>query len=482
MDPYEKNRKFLLLSTSLLVDRVFLHTNLIPRLSELGRVEVWAASDHDKDYSELWKRVKAKVLSFPAVLPFKEFPYNYLRRFNEFVWDYRLKSPSRMSIKSHVRDKNQEAKIKALRIPARVFSYLNSEKWLEDYIEKIMLNYPPRCSAAIERMKIDRPSVVVSTGLFQFEQPAVYEAAKKLGIPVIAYVPSWDNITTKNRMIFKYDAFIVWSEQTKKELHEFYPATRDVPVYVIGAPQFDVFLQDKFLQTREEYCKSQDLDPSRPIVVYALGSPNFLQEHHGAIHMAKEVFEGEFGDIQLLVRPHPIHDNGELRNHLKPYAPMVKLQETPNVGRNLTARSQDEVQIVEWVNTFKHADVVVNLSSTVTIDAAIFDTPVVNLDFDPQPSREDQELIKDINHKWDHFAPIAESGGVWLVNDFEELTNAVHKYLENPELHSKERREIVEYVCGYVDGKCGDRMAEAIADAVETFENKARISSNGKKK
>jgi len=36
------------------------------------------------------------------------------------------------------------------------------------------------------------------------------------------------------------------------------------------------------------------------------------------------------------------------------------------------------------VNTFRHADVVVNFSSTVAIDAAIFDKPVVNLDFDPE--------------------------------------------------------------------------------------------------
>jgi CDP-glycerol glycerophosphotransferase (TagB/SpsB family) len=122
---------------------------------------------------------------------------------------------------------------------------------------------------------------------------------------------------------------------------------------------------------------------------------------------------------------------------------------------------QDEEQIVEWVNTFRHADVVVNLSSTVTVDAAIFDRPVVNLDFDPQPGATDQELIKDINHKWNHFKPIAESGGVWLANDFDEAAHAVKTYLKNPNLHQAKRRWITEYVCGYVDGKCGGRMARA---------------------
>lgn len=31
------------------------------------------------------------------------------------------------------------------------------------------------------------------------------------------------------------------------------------------------------------------------------------------------------------------------------------------------------------------------------------------------------------------------------------------------------RRWITEYVCGYVDGRCGERMAEAILDFVKNF-------------
>ncbi|HEX3102240.1 MAG TPA: hypothetical protein VHQ01_10625, partial [Pyrinomonadaceae bacterium] len=128
----------------------------------------------------------------------------------------------------------------------------------------------------------------------------------------------------------------------------------------------------------------------------------------------------------------------------------------------------DNDQIIEWVNTFRHADVVINLSSTVTIDAAIFDKPIVNLDFDPHPDQLDQQLINDVNHKWNHFKPIAESGGVWLVKDFDEMENAVKTYLRDPSLHREQRKWIVEYVCGYPDGNCGERMAAAIADFVSS--------------
>src|SRR6185436_14082153 len=179
------------------------------------------------------------------------------------------------------------------------------------------------------RLKTLQPSVLVTTGPFQFEQPAVAAAAKNLGIPVLALIPSWDNLSTKARMVFSYDGYLVWSDQAKRELHEFYPKTRSVPTYVVGAPQFDVFFQDRFRLSREAFCRMQGLLPEKPIIVYAVGSPNFLKgECYGAIDMANRVERGELGDVQLLVRPHPIHDSAEMSETFRGYSRRIVLQRT----------------------------------------------------------------------------------------------------------------------------------------------------------
>jgi hypothetical protein len=292
----------------------------------------------------------------------------------------------------------------------------------------------------------------------------VVAVAKNLGIPTLALIPSWDNISTKNRLMFRYDGYLVWSAQAKRELHEFYPQTRNVPVYVVGAPQFDLFFQDRFKLSRAEFCAAQGLKPDLPIIVYAISSPNVFSEYHGALYLAEKVARGELGDVQMIIRPNPIHDFEEVAELIRKFSPRVIMQQTSESGLALTARTQNERQIIEWVNTFRHADVVVNLSSTVAIDAAIFDRPVVNLDYDPEPGQPKQELVKDINHCWTHFKPIAESGGVWMVNNREEMVEAVKTYLAHPELHREKRRWIAEYVCGHLDGRCADRMAHAIID------------------
>jgi len=161
------------------------------------------------------------------------------------------------------------------------------------------------------------------------------------------------------------------------------------------------------------------------------------------------------------------------------FAPRVVLQRTADAGTKLTARSQDNNDVLEWVNTFRHADVVVNLASTVTIDAAVFDRPVVNLDYDPEPGQPNQALIKDVNHLWTHFKPIAESGGVWLVNNTHEMVQALETYLAHPELHREQRSWIAKHVCGFLDGKCGERAAIAILQLAQNRSLNSRNQSNG---
>jgi len=453
----------LILSSSLFVDRVFLYTRFLDQLNSKASARVWATSSRNPHFRKAWSDSPALVEGFPEVLPFKEFPYNYLRRLNEYAWDFRQRPPSRMSMMRHIWNTSHKASVRALKVPARALALLKAERQLENQLERLLLTYQ-RSPEALKRLRENPPAVVVTTGPFQFEQPAVVAVAKNLGIPTLALIPSWDNVSTKNRMTFKYDGYVVWSEQTKRELHHFYPQTRHVPVYVVGAPQFDLFFQDRFQVSRAEFCAAQGLRSELPIIVYAISSPNVFREHHGALYLAERIARGELGDVQMIIRPNPIHDFAEVTKLARKYAPRVVMQQTSENGLTLTARSQNEQQITEWVNTFRHADVVVNLSSTVTVDAAIFDRPVVNLNYDPEPGRPQDALVKDVNHRWTHFKPIAESGGVWLVNNPEEMLEAVRTYLAHPELHREKRRWIAEYVCQYLDGRCGDRMAQAILD------------------
>jgi len=95
-------RTALILSSSLLIDRVLLHTNFLDLLGEQGvAVDVWASSVQNPAYRNEWTHKSAVVQPLPAVKAFRELIHNYPRRLNEALWDRRQHEPSRLSMMRH---------------------------------------------------------------------------------------------------------------------------------------------------------------------------------------------------------------------------------------------------------------------------------------------------------------------------------------------------------------------------------------------
>lgn len=458
--------KLVVLSSSLLTERMLLYSSFLPAIEKKASVHIWTTASRNLQQPKATNGNHIIVESFPAIQPFKEFPYNYLRRLNEFTWDFSLQAPSRISARKHLENQTLPWHTRLLEYPAWLLAKLGVEQMLENSLEKLLYTYP-RSPEGTQRLNELRPQALLAMGTFRYEEPAITAAAKTLGIPTLAFVTSWDNPSTKHRMVFRYDGYAVWSQEMKAQMHDFFPHSRHVPIYVVGAPQFDVFYQSQFEQTRAEFCHENQLDPALPIVLYALGSPNLIPEMTAVRCIADHIAQGKLGQTQFLLRPHPLHDKGQELDALRGFHPRVVVQDTGQRGLHRSARTQNDAQIRQWVNTFRHSDVIVNLSSTAAIDGALFDKPIVNLDFDPEPGQHKQALVKDINHLWTHFKPVAESGGLWLVNNLAEMIEAIRTYLLQPELHREPRRKMAEFVVKFMDGDSGTRLAEALLDFVQ---------------
>jgi hypothetical protein len=330
------SRRVVLLSSSLLTERMILHSSFANSVATVGgSVHLWSSAHTDGPQQA---RAGLNVERFPSVAPYPYLPYDLLRRFNDRVWDARLQLPCRVSMTRHVRGVPDRPEQRALVPVARGLAKLGAQEWLERCVRRLYLHYD-RSADATARLQREYPDVVVSTGPHRYEEPAVIGSAQRLGIPTMALITSWDNITTKSRMPFDHDAYLVWSDQMRRELHACYPETRQRPTYVVGAPQFDAFFRPEYTLGRVEFCARHGLDPSRRIILYALGSPNFLREHHGAVAFAERLERGELGsDVQLLVRPHPLFDNGTEVEAFAAFGPRIRVQRTGQVGLATYAR------------------------------------------------------------------------------------------------------------------------------------------------
>jgi CDP-glycerol glycerophosphotransferase (TagB/SpsB family) len=114
-------------------------------------------------------------------------------------------------------------------------------------------------------------------------------------------------------------------------------------------------------------------------------------------------------------------------------------------------------------NSLYHAAVVITTTSTISIDAARFDKPIINMAFDGWEKR---PFHKSVRRKFTrhhaHYQPIVKSGGVYIVNTFDEMPAAINRYLEHPEYEQEGRARIVREQCQFTDGKSGERIGKAL--------------------
>jgi hypothetical protein len=453
--------KILILSLYYSTDRVLLYTDLLRDLSASAAPTVWSFAVREDNFpsdnpnAEAFEEYKG-VSSIPEWL-------NWVRRFNDYLWDAKGLSYSRQSIWRLIKSEESDWKHRFLRRVASVANKLIPNVNIDRVVFRLIQQYG-YCRESLRRFEESRLSAVISMVPFAPLQMSTVAAARKLGIPVIAYITSWDNLTTKTRLMADYDGYIVWSEAMKNELLEFHPHANGKPVHVVGAPQYDVLTNSKYFVSRESFLASQGLTSDRKTVVYCLGSPNFIKEDFGTLEFLEEIGEDLRNDLQVIVRLHPgfYEKDYKIIPQISERFENVVVQGNEKYFDRIPV--QPETSIIEWVNTFRHADVVINLASTVTVDACIFDRPVININYDAEPGSPNHQLVTEINERWNHFSPIAKSGGVWNVDSTAELLVALRGYLDNPELHGEGRQRIVEHVCGRVDGRAGSRMAMALSD------------------
>ncbi len=82
----------------------------------------------------------------------------------------------------------------------------------------------------------------------------------------------------------------------------------------------------------------------------------------------------------------------------------------------------------------------INIFSTVTLEAAYLDKPIVHIAFDAGPVS--NRIPCREYYKFDHFRNIAESGASILVESYEELFAALRGSLQHPEERSTQRKAL----------------------------------------
>jgi hypothetical protein len=291
------------------------------------------------------------------------------------------------------------------------------------------------------------------------------QAANRLGIPTATFVFSWDNLTSRGRIFLQYDHFLMWNERMKGQLLQLYSKLEQHQVTVTGTPQFDFHFDLRFSKAREAFCAEIGADPSRPIILYSTGMPHYMAEEPrivlGVADMLREMVD--LGPPQLLLRVYPKDTSGRFEPLIEArpdiLAPQVKWEQCW-----MTPYPED---LYLLTNSLRHCACGINVASTMSLELAMLDKPVINVAYNP-PGVDIGPVDYAEYYEFDHYGPVVESGCVRLAHSEDEMARAIHEELETPALRAEERAGFTsEFFGPYLDGGSGERVAACLLRLAE---------------
>ena len=118
-----------------------------------------------------------------------------------------------------------------------------------------------------------------------------------------------------------------------------------------------------------------------------------------------------------------------------------------------------------------HSDVLVTVYSTMVVETAVHDTPIVAAVIDVpggwnKPKKFSLSL-KEIGN-WPTHQRFREARAGRVASNEKELCEVINLYLKNPSLDAAERRKFIEDEITFTDGTSGKRTAEFILGVLDS--------------
>lgn len=288
--------------------------------------------------------------------------------------------------------------------------------------------------------------------------------ASGLGYKTAAFLFSWDNLTSRGRIMVPFDYFLVWTDSIKQKFHEIYPEVIPDRVMVTGTPQFDFHFDPRFEWTREELCKKVGLNPSRPFILYTTGmNPDFAEEHRtvrAVIDFLQTIKQEE--RPQLLVRtyikgnsPEMLALGEEMRNHPDVVFPPILWD------KQWVMPLHEDLFV--YTNLLRHCMLGINGASTVTLELMMMGKPIINLAFEPPDSHLPHYMRFSRHIDYEHYRPVAASKGVMVARSLDDLKSMILRGIEQPNADQLAQQRFLETFFGNtLDGKSGQRVAHEL--------------------
>jgi hypothetical protein len=323
--------------------------------------------------------------------------------------------------------------------------------------------------------------VVASTPGWRMDRYLLRQAVRR-GVRTAAVVVGWDNPSSYSLSGAPVDYITCWSEIQKEELvqgSDWNPAR----VHIGGIPSYDGYFRREWLMPREEYFRLHNLDPQRRLLSFACSFVTFSPNFQDIEPLARMVANDALAEpAQLLVRLHPNHfwneplyrGEADRIRQLARDLPHVHVVEPVPLGGELGYYSGEDMP--EKTSMMAHSDVFMTVYSTMVVETAIHDRPIISVCFD-MPGGWGQKgkfslALSEIG-EWPTHQRFRKACAGRVALTEEQLKQEINRYLKDGQADQEARRKFIREEVTFTDGSAGRRTGGFLAGlASDNFKTK----------
>lgn len=219
------------------------------------------------------------------------------------------------------------------------------------------------------------PDVVLSTHAYSpYDWHFIFNA-KKLGITITTHVHSWDNITTRPRLVFDYDKVLVWGSWMQDSVKNYNNTTSKSKI--VGAPYIDFIKKKSWIKSRK-YSLPKVLISNKRYVLVIGSSKKLFPDFIKSLPLIAKILRA-YNSI-LVFRPY--HDSIDDLD-LIDTSNMIISKPGEAFSGSYTDKCIDNSiediskESIKYLNLMKYADIVITQASSSGIEAALIGTQTI---------------------------------------------------------------------------------------------------------
>ena len=382
----------------------------------------------------------------------------YRKEFANLRWRYRLSLELILSL-ARIAEKSQLIRRLILNVESMIYPGTHYDHYFEKY----------------------RPTIVVTSSLGYMIDPFLMRAARRKAVRCVSVIHSWDNTSTKDYRGASPDKVIVWNSIMAREVEVFHDIDPQ-NIFVGGIAHWDSFFRD--LSEDNEVASDNNVlhpfsmlgcDGARPIIYYGTSSYKIFPDTRKLVgDLVQAIDQGRIsGRPQLVIRLHPSYLYESASTHLLKFEhecarlakefPSILFLDLPRMPRIEGGVDMPIEDMQRHIRMLEGCSVLLTEYSTLMIEAAILDKPIVNIGFGRY-----RDTDKSISYleTFTHIKRIIKTGACRNTYSFEQLCDGLSRYLERPTEDQEQRRKLVMQEVEMNAGKAGETVGNYLAGIV----------------